>query len=119
MTEQEETAKVGEMFMQRKSLKGRVAALEHEFMALAKEWGKLSHLAGAGNFAERYIIDGDEIRVMCPARFPGLQQERQYEKSLTISLKAFDREAITGLLVELSDTRKELEQVSRQLQPFN
>ena len=117
VTEQEEHAKIGEMIQQRKSLKEKIAGLEHELSQLSTDWRMMSHIPDETNFpSERYVFEGDDLKIMRRSVRYGPGQE--YGVDRTVSMKAFDREAIERLLTDLSERRTELERVMRQLAPF-
>ncbi|MGA2752410.1 MAG: hypothetical protein ABSE53_01485 [Terracidiphilus sp.] len=119
VTEKDESAKIGDMVKQRKSLKERLATLENEFTELSREWHLLSGLSDTRDFSnERYVVNDDELKVMRPSRYTGTQQERQYEEAMVLSLKALDKDAVIRLFKELSETRNDLNRVSSQLRPF-
>ena len=119
VSEQDESAKIGEMVKHRKSLKEKIATLEHELSELAKEWHLMSLIPDEREFpSERYVFEGDDIKIMRRSVVFG-SKEDSFRASRTMSMKAFDREAIERLLTDLSQTRNELERVLRQLAPFD
>lgn len=120
VTEKDEAAKIGEMVQQRKTLKAKVATLEHELHDLTREWEMLTKLTGHDYERERYEFDGDSLKVMHPSRFSRLDAaERGYELSRTISLASLDKGRLVRLLTDLSATRNDLARVQEQLRPFD
>jgi hypothetical protein len=118
VTEKDQSAKIGEMVQQRKSLKEKIAGLEHELSQFSMEWHMMSLIPDDRNFSsDRYVVEGDDVKVMRRSVIFGSQGE-DYRVDRTVSLKSFDREAIVRLLADLSETRNELERVMRQLAPF-
>jgi hypothetical protein len=120
MTEMDEATKLGEMVQQRKTLKERLATLDHELFDVTRDLEMLSKLTGTGYESERYIFNGDSLNVMRPSRHANYDAaiEGQYEPSRTISLAALDKGRLIWLLNDLTATRNELERVLKQLQPF-
>lgn len=118
VTEQDQAAKIGEMVQQRKSLKEKIATLEHELSQFSIEWSMMSRISDERNFSsDRYVFEGENLKVMHRSVRHDSREEN-YTVGQTISLKRFDREAIIRLLTDLSETRTELDRVMRQLAPF-
>jgi hypothetical protein len=118
VSEKDEAAKIGEMVQQRKSLKEKIASLEHEFWQLSMDWRMMSHIPDDRNFSgDRYVFEGDDLKIMRRSVVFGSQEEN-YKVDRTVSMKPFDRDAIVRLLTDLSETRNELERITRQLAPF-
>jgi hypothetical protein len=118
VSEKDEAAKIGEMVQQRKSLKEKIAGLEHELSQFSMEWRMMSLISDDRNFSsDRYVFEGDDLKIMRRSIVFGSQEEN-FKVDRTVSMKTFDREAIVRLLTDLSERRNELERVMRQLTPF-
>lgn len=114
VSEQEEEAKNWQMLQQGKKLEAKLARLENELQRFSISWTILGQKSSDRSFS--YRIGDEDIEVLRTDIFQTKDEENpKYKLECSVSSKHFELENIRALLIDLTETKKELASIKTQL----